>query len=217
MISIDTRKAIVADQAVKAGANIVNDVSGGKYDKDMISTVVSLKSPFVMMHMRGNPDTMTTKAHTQYQDVVCEVAQELQQQLKVVNSCIPKWLQIVDPGIGFAKGYDENMQILKPENLKKLKKMLEYRPLFIGLSRKRFLSRIIDEAKIKRKGLSRLGSEQDWFCSDMTVEDRDFATAGACAAALIGGADILRVHNIKLVTTVCDSLISVLGCNEEYD
>jgi dihydropteroate synthase len=146
-ISIDTRNAIVAREAILHGADVVNDVSGGRHDPEMLRTVAELNVPIVMMHMRGTPQTMTSAAHTTYgEDIIADIAKELNEQLAKADELLPRWLQIVDPGVGFAKGERENVELLKPENMKRLRKLLGDRPLYIGTSRKRFLGAIIDRA-----------------------------------------------------------------------
>jgi len=83
------------------------------------------------------------------EDLVSDVAVELQQQLNLVHKDMPRWLQIVDPGIGFAKGFEENSLLLKPSNLLRLKKLLNDRPLLVGLSRKRFLTRLLSDDQVR--------------------------------------------------------------------
>ncbi|KAJ1435296.1 Dihydropteroate synthase-like protein [Ochromonadaceae sp. CCMP2298] len=184
LISIDTRKAAVATEAIAAGADIVNDVSAGTHDAAMLPAVGALGVPFVAMHMRGDPSSMQALAQYHSGDVVGEVAAELSAQLRQLDLHLPRWLQIVDPGIGFAKGHKQNVELLRPANLRRLKQLLGNRPLLVGLSRKRFLGTILQETMAQRL---------------------DLATAAGCCAAILGGADILRVHSVVPVRTVCDS------------
>eukprot|EP01038_Epipyxis_sp_PR26KG_P008729 gene8729-11795_t len=200
LISIDTRKSEVLRAAVLAGANIANDISGGKFDPNMISAIAELKIPFVIMHMRGTPQTMLHPEHSTYtnSDVVTEISLELKQQIsKAEDADIPRWLQIIDPGIGFSKGYNENLKLLQPDNLLRFKSMLGNRALLIGLSRKRFLNHLIVK-------------DNNNVNSNVSLDMRDLATSGACCAALLGGADILRVHNVKDVSIVCKSFHQIL-------
>eukprot|EP01035_Chromulina_nebulosa_P023172 gene23172-30033_t len=138
--------------------------------------------PIILMHMRGEPDTMNS--------MVAEVSEEISSSLRLADDAlIPRWNQIVDPGIGFAKGLEENTLLLHPKNIARLKDLLGQRPMLIGLSRKRFLSRLMDENSRE------MGKE---IVSTKTLNELDLATAGACCAALSGKAvDIIRVHNVK--------------------
>ena len=184
-ISIDTRHAAVARAAIEAGADIVNDVSGGTFDKEMLPTVASLKVPVILMHMRGTPDTMQTM--TEYDDVVENVIDGLLERSTAAELAgIPRWLQIVDPGIGFAKDQMGNLRLLK--NLNQIRKKLEDMPLLLGTSRKGFIGQLTGV---------------------INPEDRDYGTIGSCIAALClgddeaGGCDILRVHNVKAAKDAC--------------
>ena len=187
-ISIDTRNSEVAREAIEAGANIINDVTGGRHDPKMLNFAATLGVPIILMHMRGTPITMLDDKYTKYDDVIIDVATELNQQLENADKCgIPRWMQIVDPGIGFAKKDNDNEILLKPTNLKKLKQLLGNRPMMVGLSRKRFLKNIITQ-NIKTNDID-----------DNNL--RDFATIGACLSAIEGDTDILRVHNVKAITS----------------
>lgn len=190
-ISIDTRRAQVVRAAVQAGADIVNDVSGGLYDPDMLSTVADLEVPMIIMHMRGTPQTMQNM--TQYKNnVVDEVAAQLVTQSQAAEQMgIQKWQQIMDPGIGFAKDLEGNLSLLK--HTKRLREAVGDLPMLIGTSRKGFIGKLA--------GVT-------------TPEDRDYGTVASCVAALCleqgarnGAQDkagtahpttcnILRVHNV---------------------
>ena len=140
---MDTRNADVAKAAVEAGADMINDVSGGTHDVAMFETVGALNVPYVLMHTRGTPQTMTSIAHTTYgPDLLGEIGAELDVQLVQANAYLPKWLQIVDPGIGFAKNSKENLRLLQQENLQRLSALVGHRMLFVGASRKRFLGEL---------------------------------------------------------------------------
>lgn len=187
-ISIDTRNAIVARAAILAGADIVNDVSGGTHDPEMFATVASLGVPMIIMHMRGNPKTM--QSMTDYSDgednggVVSAVARELMQRSSAAEAAgIPRWLQILDPGIGFAKDLHGNLSLLR--NVNTLRRCCGNLPLLFGPSRKGFIGKITGETK---------------------PEERDYGTIAACLAsiqsgdsAIDGACNILRVHNVKAV------------------
>jgi dihydropteroate synthase/2-amino-4-hydroxy-6-hydroxymethyldihydropteridine diphosphokinase len=177
-ISIDTRHAAVAKAAVEAGADIVNDISGGSFDPDMLSTVAQLGVPIILMHMRGTPETMETK--TVYDDVVEDVAKALLDRSNDAEKAgIPRWMQVVDPGIGFAKDIQGTLLLLK--NTATIRSKLGGLPILLGTSRKGFIGKLTGET---------------------IAEERDFGTVSSCVAALcLGngplGCNILRVHNVK--------------------
>lgn len=187
-ISIDTRNATVARAAILAGADIVNDVSGGTHDPEMFTTVASLSVPMIIMHMRGNPKTM--QSMTDYSDgednggVVSVVARELMRRSVAAEAAgIPRWLQILDPGIGFAKDLHGNLSLLR--NVNTLRRYCDNLPILFGPSRKGFIGKITGETK---------------------PEERDYGTIAACLAsiqsgdsAINGACNILRVHNVKAV------------------
>lgn len=175
-ISIDTTRAAVAQAAVQLGADMVNDISGGTYDPEMLSTVANLDVPIVLMHIRGTPQTM--QEYAQYQDVIGEIYDFLSQQ---VNTAITLGIKrekiIIDPGIGFAKNHQQNLQVIR--ELSRLKS-LEL-PILVGPSRKSFIGQILNQPNAK---------------------DRVWGTAAACCAAIFHGADILRVHDVSAIRDV---------------
>eukprot|EP00550_Attheya_septentrionalis_P006175 CAMPEP_0198295056 /NCGR_PEP_ID=MMETSP1449-20131203/25571_1 /TAXON_ID=420275 /ORGANISM="Attheya septentrionalis, Strain CCMP2084" /LENGTH=688 /DNA_ID=CAMNT_0043995227 /DNA_START=297 /DNA_END=2363 /DNA_ORIENTATION=+ len=182
-ISIDTRHATVAKAAIEAGADIVNDVSGGTFDPDMLSTVAELKVPMILMHMRGTPQTMQGLTHYRNNDVVSDVAFALlERSMEAERAGIPRWLQVLDPGIGFAKDLGGNLQLLK--HMGKLRELVGPFPLLLGPSRKGFIGTITGETEPK---------------------ERDYGTVASCVAAVCrmnpdengGSSNILRVHNVK--------------------
>lgn len=170
-ISIDTRKAEVARRAVQAGADIINDVSALRDDPAMVSTASDLDVPVVLMHMQGTPATMQDNPH--YDDALAEVAAQLAARAKAVSRRgISSAKIILDPGIGFGKRLEDNVRLIR--GIPKLMS-LGY-PVLIGLSRKGFLGAIT-------------GRKQ----ADMRLA----ATIAANAYALLAGADILRVHDVR--------------------
>jgi dihydropteroate synthase len=156
---------------------------------------------------------MTSKQHTAYgPDVVAEVSAEINRQLDAADAVMPRWLQLVDPGIGFAKGEEENVLLLQPQNMQRLSELLGNRPLFVGASRKRFLGAIIDRSATERKTAtstqpssptSSLPSSPSSLSEDR-LQDLDWATAATTCAAVAGGASIVRVHNVRGTRHVCD-------------
>ncbi len=176
-ISIDTTRTKVAEAAIKAGADLINDISGATFDPTMLSIVAQLRVPIILMHIRGTPKTMQTL--TDYQDLIAEITQFLthraaaSQQAGIEPSHI-----ILDPGIGFAKTYQQNLTILR--ELPQLR-ALDY-PLLVGVSRKSFIGHILNQPNPKA---------------------RVWGTAAACTAAIANGADILRVHDVEEMYDVC--------------
>ncbi|MGB3654485.1 MAG: dihydropteroate synthase, partial [Rivularia sp. (in: cyanobacteria)] len=182
-ISVDTTRASVASSAVDAGADMVNDISGGTFDSSMFSTVASLNVPIVLMHIRGTPQIM--QQMTDYQDVMEEISNFLLQQISAaITAGIKREKIIIDPGIGFAKNKDQNLEIFR--RLTELKKL--NCPILVGPSRKSFIGHILNQPNPKA---------------------RVWGTAAACCAAIFNGADILRVHDVEQmrdVSMVADAL-----------
>lgn len=180
-ISIDTFRHEVAEEAIKNGAGIVNDVSAGLEDSKMLSTVARLGCTYIAMHMRGNPQTMT-KCNTYQHGIIHGVATELLARVEAAeNAGIRKWRIVLDPGIGFAKNQSQNLELLR--DFDKLRRWpgLEGFAWLIGASRKSFIGSI---TKIE------------------TAKDRIWGTAAAVAASVQAGADIVRVHDVKEMSQV---------------
>ncbi|MDJ0713102.1 MAG: dihydropteroate synthase [Prochloraceae cyanobacterium] len=176
-ISVDTTKSRVATAAIEAGADMVNDISGGTYDREMLTAVAKLGVPIVLMHIRGTPETMQTM--TDYQDLVEEISQFLADRIRAaIDAGIKRSRIIVDPGIGFAKTYEQNIKIIR--------RLKEFRslgvPILLGPSRKSFIGHIINQDD---------------------PQQRVWGTAAACCAAIAGGVDILRVHDVIEMYDVC--------------
>ncbi|MFZ9908252.1 MAG: dihydropteroate synthase [Candidatus Nanopelagicales bacterium] len=173
-ISIDTMKHQVAEEAIKAGAIIVNDVSGGLADEKMFETVAELDVPYVLMHWRGHSKNMDDLA--KYDNVTQEVINELKIQIdKAINKGVKKEKIVLDPGLGFAKNPEHNWQLLK--DIKKLKDLGF--PLYIGASRKRFLAPF----SIKS--------------DSSNLEVRDLATSVITTYSALNNAWAVRVHDAK--------------------
>jgi len=176
-ISIDTYKAGVARAALAAGAAIVNDVSGLKYDPALAGVVAASGAALVLMHTRGRPQTMMAEAV--YDDVVREIAAELRGSLASASAAgVGIERIIVDPGIGFAKRPAHSYGVLA--RLAELAAELE-RPLLVGASRKSFLRAAVD---------------------DRPAPERDWGTAAAVTAAVLAGAHIVRVHAVAEMAQV---------------
>lgn len=168
IISIDTFRSRVAQEAVQEGADMVNDISAGDLDPAMISTVADLQVPYVAMHMRGTPQTMNQL--TQYENVTKEVIDYFQKKLFTLkNAGITD--VIVDPGFGFAKTVAHNFELLKSLELFQIFE----RPLLVGLSRKSMI----------------------WRTLDSTPELALNGTTALNTIALVKGATLLRVHDVR--------------------
>ena len=180
-ISVDTFYASVAEAAIAAGADIINDVTAGEADPLMLTTVARLQRPIILMHMRGTPQTMTKL--TQYPDgVVNGVGRELFKRLQAAEAAgIRPWRIILDPGIGFAKTQDQNLELLRRLDELRVYKGLEGFPWLVGASRKGFIGKIT-EVKC--------------------AHDRAWGTAAAVTASINGGADIVRVHDVTEMAQV---------------
>jgi 2-amino-4-hydroxy-6-hydroxymethyldihydropteridine diphosphokinase/dihydropteroate synthase len=180
-ISIDTYRAGVAREAIKAGADIVNDVSAGLMDADMLSSVAELGCTVCLMHMRGTPETMNKLA--KYPDGVIEtVGQELLERVQAAETAgIRRWRIILDPGIGFAKTKEHNLELLRRLDELRCYPGLHGLPWLVGTSRKAFVGRITGVTEAK---------------------DRTWGTAAAVTAAIQGGADIIRVHDVEEMAQV---------------
>jgi dihydropteroate synthase len=166
--SVDTTRAGVAKAAVEAGAVLVNDVSGGLGDEQMLPVVASLGVPFVAMHWRGHSDRMQDNAV--YDDVVAEVCRELEERLE---ACAKAGVDqvVVDPGLGFAKTAEHNWLLLQA-----LPQLLALGPVLVGASRKRFLGELLDGRDPK---------------------DRDDATTAVTVLAAQAGCGGERVHDVR--------------------
>ncbi len=175
-MSIDTYKAAVASAALDAGASIVNDISGLGYDPELGDVVAGAGAGLVLMHMRGRPRDMYRDAG--YADIVAEVSAELQQALERADAAgVTRAQVILDPGIGFAKRADQSRGMLA--NLAGLAPLGQ--PLLVGPSRKSFL----------------LDGQ-----APLPPAERDWGTAAAVAVAVMGGAHIVRVHNVAAMVQV---------------
>ena len=168
-ISIDTYKAGVARAALDAGADIVNDISALRFDPALVSLVAAEEVPVILMHMQGKPQTM--QSEPRYNDVVREVRDFLAAQLyEAMDAGIAAERIILDPGIGFGKTLEHNLQLLR--GLPTLAALGQ--PLLVGASRKAFIGKILD----------------------LDPEHRLEGSLAAAVAAVLGGANLLRVHDV---------------------
>lgn len=168
IISIDTFRASVARKSIEAGAHIINDIAGGNLDPLMFETVAELNVPYVLMHSRGTPQTM--KELNQYDDLVTDVLRELQAKIYQLRQLGVKDI-VADMGFGFAKNADQNYVLLR--ELRAFE-ALEV-PLLVGVSRKSMI----------------------WRKLEITPEQSLNGTTALNMVALLNGASILRVHDVK--------------------
>jgi len=171
VISIDTSKAQVARAAIEAGASIVNDVTGGRGDREMMPFVAEIKAAFIIMHMQGDPRTM--QSDPRYVDVISEVADFFRQQYACALECgIDPMAIAFDPGIGFGKTLEHNLDLLA--QLERIR--VHKRPLVVGVSRKSFLAKLT-------------GSSE--------MNDRLASAVALTSVLRARGADVFRVHDVK--------------------
>jgi dihydropteroate synthase len=168
LISVDTFRARVAEEAVNAGADIINDISGGELDAAMFETAGRLRVPYILMHMRGNPQTMNRL--TQYEDIILELVTYFEQKTAALRALGVADI-ILDPGFGFAKTIDQNYEVLR--RLDDLKVM--GLPILAGLSRKSMTYKLLD----------------------VPASEALAGTIALNTIALMHGANILRVHDVK--------------------
>jgi dihydropteroate synthase len=187
-LSIDTQKAEVAEAALDAGAQIINDISGLKTDSRIATVAARRRVPLILMHMRGEPRTM--QAGSFARDVMKDVTQGLLRSVAIARKAgVAKSQIVLDPGIGFGKSYAQNYELL--QKLPQLAK-LGY-PLLVGTSRKGFLG-----ATLARDG------------KPAPPEARIWGTAATVTASILHGAHLVRIHNVAemaQVARVADCLL----------
>jgi len=176
-ISVDTTRVAVAQAAIAAGADMVNDISAATFEAEMLTAIAQLAVPLILMHIRGTPQTM--QHLTDYPDLINHIYDFMAERIEAaIVHGIPKARLMMDPGIGFAKTYDQNIQIL------------QHLPQFISLgcailvgpSRKSFIGHFLNQPH---------------------PNDRIWGTATACCAAIAGGAHMVRVHDVWEMVQVC--------------
>jgi dihydropteroate synthase len=183
-ISVDTWKSVVADRAIRAGAEIINDISGFSFDPEMAGLAAATGAGVVLMHTRGTPDKM--QQNTAYENLMDEVSAGLlssvtkAREAGVSGDCIA-----IDPGIGFGKGAAGNLELIR--------RLAEFSgfglPILVGPSRKSFIGTV-------------LGREH--------TDDRLFGTAAVVALSVTHGASILRVHDVRAMRDVADMAHAVM-------
>ncbi len=170
-ISIDTFKAEVAQKALEVGAAIINDISSLRFDPDMAGVAALAQVPVILMHIQGTPADMQN--HPTYQDLMGEIIVFLQEAIeRAVKAGIRRELLMVDPGIGFGKTFDHNLEIIR-----ELGRLLTLQqPILLGSSRKAFIGHILNKE----------------------APERDLGTMATIAAGILNGAQIVRVHNVAM-------------------
>jgi len=191
-ISVDTRKAVVAEASIREGAEMINDVSGLRHDPALAAVAAKYKTPLILMHMRGVPRSMQRMSFAR--DAMKDVSRCLRKSLELaLHAGIKKSQIILDPGIGFGKSFAQNYELLR--NLPQLAKLGH--PLLVGTSRKSFLG----------KTLSRDGNT-------VPPGDRIWGTAATVTASILGGAHIVRVHDVAEMAQTARVADFILGENK---
>lgn len=186
-ISIDTYKSRIAREALDAGADIINDISGCRFDPEMPKLAAEKNAPVVVMHIKGTPKDM--QKNPEYRDVVAEIKDYLSQSIELLTEAgLSREQIIIDPGIGFGKTTGHNLTIMK-----RLEEFAELdRPILMGASRKSVIGNVLD----------------------LPSDKRIFGTAACVTANIMRGTHIVRVHDVgemRQVVRMVDAIISVIG------
>jgi len=182
-LSIDTYKAKVAKEAIEAGAEMVNDISGLRFDPEMAEVISSKNASVVLMHIKGTPKNMQDNPF--YESLMDEIISYLRKSLEIaLKAGIDFDRIVIDPGIGFGKTVEHNLFILK--NLEELR--ILRRPILIGVSRKSFIGKVLD----------------------LPVEERLFGSLAATSVAVMNGARIVRCHDVRETRQVIDLVDAIL-------
>lgn len=171
LLSVDTFRANVARAAVNAGAHMINDISAGEMDEAMFQTIAELKVPYIIMHMKGTPKTM--QQHTTYQNIMLEIIEYFDDKISRLAALGVTDI-VLDPGFGFAKTLDQNYEVLKQMESLKIFEL----PVLAGLSRKSMIYKVLG------------GGPEQALDGTITLN----------TIALLNGASILRVHDVKAAT-----------------
>lgn len=201
VLSIDTYQAETARAAVGAGCAIVNDVSGFEWDSGMARACAALRCGVVLMHTRGRPSAWRTQPRLAPDEVVPLVRSGLERSLKAaVEAGVERSRVVLDPGFGFGKAFDSNYPLLA--HLEDLLSLGQ--PLLAGVSRKSFLARTLREIAGRGKGLGD---------GDVPMSDRSNASLAATTAAILAGASIVRVHEVrpaKEAAAIVDAILTAM-------
>jgi len=185
LISIDTTKAEVARKAIKAGADIINDISAFKIDPEMKQVAVETGAGAMLMHMRGTPQTMQNDLH--YDDLIGEIKSYFSEIIEDLEQAgIDRQKLMIDPGIGFSKNVEQNLQLIN-----QLDQFLEFNvPILLGTSRKSFIGKVL-----------KLGNPSE----------RIWGTAASISVGICKGATVVRVHDIdemKQISSLTDAILN---------
>jgi len=184
LISIDSSKAKVAEEALQAGARIVNDISGMTFDPEMARLVSRTRAGVVLMHIKGVPRNMQRNPH--YEDVTAEICAVLRDHIEeAVQAGVAPQRIVIDPGIGFGKRVTDNLTLIR--ELGRLGSL--GRPILVGPSRKSFIGEVLD----------------------LPADQRLEGTLAAVAVSVINGARIVRVHDVKAVRRAVDTVDAILN------
>lgn len=191
VISVDTTKAVVAREALAAGADLINDISALRFDPEMAAVLRESEVPVVIMHMQGTPADM--QVAPRYRDVVAEIKEFLAERIAwLAEQGIAPERVIIDPGIGFGKSVAHNLTIIN--------RLAEFRalgrPLLVGHSRKSFIGKILDLAE---------------------PAQRDQPTAVLAAICALRGADLIRVHEVAATRQALRLTAALIAANEEKE
>ncbi len=184
ILSVDTTKAEVAHRALDAGADIINDISSLQFDAEMLPLAAEREAPVILMHMKGNPKTMQENPF--YENLLADVNSFFQERIDMaVSSGIKREKIILDPGIGFGKKFSDNLNLIR--NLRIFEEL--GRPLLVGLSRKSFIGKIVDQP----------------------TQDRLEGSLSAAVLSVSHGAHLIRVHDVaatKKAILVADAILN---------
>jgi len=187
-ISVDTYKASIAKQALELGVSMVNDISSLSADPDMASVIADYGSPVVLMHKKGSPKDM--QINPNYSSLIPEIISFFRSRIEyALDSGISSDKIIIDPGIGFGKTLEHNLEIIR--RLGEFKCL--GKPIMVGPSRKSFIGKVLD----------------------LPVDDRVEGTAAAVAIAIMNGADIVRVHDVKEMVRVAHMTDAIVKRKDE--
>lgn len=190
-ISIDTTKAEVARAALDSGALIINDISAATFDPDMRILIAERRCPAILMHIKGTPKDM--QAQPIYNDLMSEVCAFLRERIEaVVDAGVDERMLLVDPGIGFGKTVDQNLELL--QRLRELKSI--GRPIVVGTSRKSTIGKVL---------------------GGLPVEERLEGTSATVAISIANGADIVRVHDVKEMVRVARMSDAIVRRNNIFE
>jgi dihydropteroate synthase len=195
ILSVDTYKSETARAAVQAGAEIVNDVSGFLWDPPLATTCAELGCGVILMHTRGRPNEWRSLPRPADHEIVPMVVSDLAERLEVATRAgIPVQRIVLDPGFGFGKAFDNNYPLLA--RLSELRRLGQ--PLMAGVSRKSFLGRTLAPLHAG---------------ADAPLSERANATVAATTAAILAGADLVRVHDVRPAVEaamICDAILAAL-------